>query len=214
MKINKLNVRGQDVKLPGDERPPCGKFFFAEGRKGPLNGFLPQKLPFLSLYMHELLSYKHGHASEECLLLFSFTGLVSSERSRHNYCPTLFVSPLPELLSWMFDIPRFVSLDFPLALMSIVTRTDYRAFRRCTFSARFSYNYKRSANLRNDSWFEMQVTVLAQLFKYSGGKFWFRKAPHLDITKWRHPSLKPEPLHVSLCDQLSSRRLLRRPTCH
>lgn len=98
MKINKLNVRGQDVKLPGDERPPCGKFF-TEGRKGPLNGFLPQKLPFLSLYMHELLSYKHGHASKECLLLFSFTGLVTSERSRHNYCPTLFVSPLPELLS-------------------------------------------------------------------------------------------------------------------
>lgn len=189
MKINKLNVRGQDVKLPGDERPPCGKFF-TEGRKGLLNGFVPQKLPFLSLYMHELLSYKHGHASEECLLLFSFTGLVSSERSRHNYCPTLFVSPLPELLSWMFDISLFVSLDFPLVLMSIVTRTDYRAFRRRTFCTRFSWDptiiIKRSANLRNDSWLEMQVTVPTQLFKYSRSKFWFRKGSYLDIAKWRH----------------------------
>lgn len=76
----------------------------------------------LSPYMHELLSYKHGHAREECLLLFSFTGLVISECTHHNYYPVF----LPQCLFLHFQnyYPECLTSPFCIAGLSISANFD------------------------------------------------------------------------------------------
>lgn len=98
-------------------------FFFCRGMKGVVKlCFIPQKLPLLSLYMHELLSYKHSHAGEECLLLFSFTGLVISECTHHNYYPVFRTQCL--FLHFQNYYPKCLTSPLCIAGLSISANVD------------------------------------------------------------------------------------------